>query len=105
MFGMDIGVRYRLGQLATQNRSAVRQSSSASAHTNRHRSKFAAAVVRHAVSPPAQMLSPSVIRWHACTSARRLVTHAVRQVFLVAWADAKQVDSLVTHFFALGLLG
>ena len=83
-----------------QNLRAVRQSSSASVHTNLHKSKFAAAVVRQAASPPAHMLSPSAIRWHARTSALRVVTHALRQVFRVAGAEAKHVDSFVTHFLA-----
>src|SRR5438552_17860434 len=81
-----------------QNWKLVRQSSSASVHTNRHRLKFPSAVARQAASPAAQKVSPSAIRRHARTSALCVFTQFWRQVFLVVGAAVRQVDSLAMHF-------
>src|SRR3989442_9731388 len=83
-----------------QNWKLVRQSSSASAHTNPHRPKFASAVARQAASPAAQKVSPSAIRRHARTSALRVLTQFWRHVFLVAGAAVRHVASLPIHLVA-----
>ena len=83
-----------------QNWKLVRQSSSASAHTNRQMWKFASAVARHAASPAAHRVSPSAIRRHARTSALWLLLQFFRHVCFVAGAEERHVASRDTHFDA-----